>query len=192
MPRTRKKPTYFRHHASGQARVRIDGKDHYLGPIDSPESWTRYEVLLEDWARCQTVDRSTLTIDELALRYLAHTKTYYVKGGQETAEVACIRAALRPLVAECGTMLAAGFGPLKLKTVRESMIQAGGTRSTINKYVQRIKGFFRWAAENELVPIAVHQAVATVRGLGLPADDWLQAACDRPLYSAECSAPAVV
>lgn len=74
MPRTRRKPTYFCHHASGQARVRIDGKEHYLGPIDSPDSWTRYDALLEDWARRQTVDRSTLTIDELVLRFLAHAK----------------------------------------------------------------------------------------------------------------------
>jgi len=165
MSRQHTKPAYFRHHASGQARVRIDGKDHYLGPIDSPHSWTRYEVLVEDWARRQTVDRSTLTIDELALRYLAHARTYYVKGGRETAEVACIRAALRPLVRKSGTMLAAGFGPLKLKAVRESMIQDGGRRPTINKYVQRIKGAFRWAAENELVPVGVYQALATVRGL---------------------------
>jgi integrase len=145
--------------------VRIDGKDHYLGPIDSPDSWTRYDALLEDWARRQTVDQSTLTIDELALRFLAHAKEYYVKGGQQTSEVDCHRAALRPLVHEFGTMLAAGFGPLKLKVVRQSMIQDGGTRSTINKYVQRLKGVFRWAAENELVPVEVYQALATVRGL---------------------------
>jgi integrase len=165
MPRTRRKPAYFRHRPSGQARVRIDGKDHYLGPIDSDDSWTRYDALIEDWARRQTVSHSTLTIDELALRFLAYAKTYYVKNDQETSEVACIRGALRILIGECGTQLAAGFGPLKLKAVRESMIQAGGTRSTINKYVQRIRRLFRWAAENELVPVTVYQAVATVRGL---------------------------
>ena len=165
MPRKRRKPAYFRHRPSGQARVRIDGKDHYLGPIDSDDSWTRYDALTEDWARRQTVSHSTLTIDQLALRFLAYAKTYYVKNGQETTEVACIRGALRPLVRSCGTQLAAGFGPLKLKAVRESMIQAGGTRSTINKYVQRIRRLFRWAAENELVPVTVYQGVATVRGL---------------------------
>jgi integrase len=165
MPRTRRKPAYFRHRPSGQARVRIDGKDHYLGPIDSDNSWTRYDALIEDWARRQTVSHSTLTIDELALRFLAFAKTYYVKGEQETSEVDCIRGALRPLVRHCGPQLAAGFGPLKMKAVRESMIQAGGTRSTINKYVQRIRRLFRWAAENELVPVTVYQAVATVRGL---------------------------
>lgn len=145
--------------------MRIDGKDHYLGLIDSPASWARYNALIEEWTLRQTVDRSSLTIDELCLRFLAYAKTYYKKAGRETTEVACIRAALRPLVRECGTMLAAEFGPLKLKDVRESMIREGGARKTINKYVRRIKLAFCWAVENELVHVTVYQAIAVVRGL---------------------------
>jgi hypothetical protein len=137
MPRPVSKPAYFRHHPSGQARVRIDGRDHYLGPIDSPKSLARYDELVDTWLRARSVDRATLTVDELALRFLAHAKTYYVKGGRPTAEVACVRAALRPLIRECGTVLAADFGPLKLKAVRESMIRAGAKRKSINKNVQR-------------------------------------------------------
>lgn len=37
MPR-KKKPGYSNHKPSGQAYVRIDGKDHYLVSYDSPES----------------------------------------------------------------------------------------------------------------------------------------------------------
>jgi integrase len=174
MPRRVSKPAYFRHKPSGQARVRIDGKDHYLGLIDSDDSWTRYDALIEDWVRRKPIDRSTLTIDELCLRFLADAKKYYVKGSpkpeataapQVTSEVACIRAALRPLIRKSGTELAAGFGPLKLKAVRESMIRAGIARPTINKYVQRIRRVFRWGVENELVPATAHHALAAVRGL---------------------------
>ena len=83
-------------------------------------------------ARRRPVNRATLTIDELCLRFLAYAKKYYVKAppvdqpadianGEEprpvTSEVACIRAALRPLIRKSGTELAAGFGPLKLKAV---------------------------------------------------------------------------
>jgi integrase len=165
MPRSVSKPAYFRHKPSGQARVRIDGKDYYLGLIDSEDSWTRYDALIEEWARRKPIDRSTLTIDELCLRFLGFAKRYYIKGGRPTTEVAGIRAALRPLVRKFGTQLAAGFGPLKLKAVRESMIAAGITRPTINKYVQRIGRLFRWAVENELVPGTSHHALAAVRGL---------------------------
>jgi integrase len=173
MPRSVSKPAYFRHKPSGQARVRIDGKDRYLGLIDSEDSWTRYDALIEEWARRKPIDRSTLTIDELCLRFLGFAKKYYVKGGKPTAEVACIRAALRPLIRKCGTQLAAGFGPLKLKAVRESMIAAGTTRTTINKYVQRITRLFRWAVENELVPASSHHALVAVRGLA-------KGRCDAP------------
>lgn len=37
MSKKRRKPAYLLHAPSGQARVRIDGNDHYLGVYDSPE-----------------------------------------------------------------------------------------------------------------------------------------------------------
>jgi hypothetical protein len=37
MPRRKGIPAYSLHKPSGQARVRIEGRDHYLGPYDSPE-----------------------------------------------------------------------------------------------------------------------------------------------------------
>jgi Phage integrase family len=182
MPRPVSKPAYFRHRPSGQARVRIDGRDHYLGPIDSEQSVARYDALIDEWLRRKTVDRATLTVDELALRFLAYAKTYYVKDERlsdgsirrasdgsickrQTGEVACIRAALRPLIRECGTVLAANFGPLKLKAVREAMIQSGATRKSINKHVHRIRLAFCWAVENEMLAPSVYQALTAVRGL---------------------------
>lgn len=39
------------------------------------------------------------------------------------------------------------------------------SRQYINKMMDRIVRMYRWAAENELVPIAVHQALSNVRGL---------------------------
>jgi hypothetical protein len=72
-----------------------------------------------------SVDRSTLTIDELALRYLEHATDYYVKDDKPTSEVACIRAAFRPMVKLFGPTIAAAFGPLRLKAVRDEMIRRG-------------------------------------------------------------------
>jgi len=34
----KRKPAYQHHKATGQAKVRIDGKDHYLGEFD----WNRF------------------------------------------------------------------------------------------------------------------------------------------------------
>jgi len=38
-------PSYFRH-SSGQARVRVDGRDILLGPYDSKESRIRYAEIV--------------------------------------------------------------------------------------------------------------------------------------------------
>lgn len=46
----RKPPAYTLHKSSGQARVRIDGKDHCLGPYNSPESQGKYARLIAEWA----------------------------------------------------------------------------------------------------------------------------------------------
>jgi hypothetical protein len=57
------------------------------------------------------------------------------------------------------------FGPLALKAVQEKMIQSCWTRKLINQRVGRIRRVFKWAAAEQLVPIAVHQALAAVPGL---------------------------
>ncbi len=165
MPKSLCRPGYLLHKPTGQARVRIDGRDHYLGPYGSPESHSRYDVLIDEWLRRKSVERATLTIDELCLKFLDHANAYYVKNAKVTAEVACIRAALRPLVRRFGTSFASEFGPLRLKEVRCDMIRAGWKRSAINRQVQRIVRMFRWAVEEELLPETVHRALASVRGL---------------------------
>ena len=45
------------------------------------------------------------------------------------------------------------------------MIDVGLSRTTINQRVGRIVRVFKWAASEELVPAAVHQALKTVSGL---------------------------
>jgi len=43
-------PAYTLHRGTGQARVRIDGRDHYyLGRYESPESRHRYKELVDKW-----------------------------------------------------------------------------------------------------------------------------------------------
>jgi hypothetical protein len=54
----RKISSYALHESSGQARVRIDGKDHYLGQYNSPESHESYARLIADWAAASSVGPS--------------------------------------------------------------------------------------------------------------------------------------
>jgi len=83
----RRSPAYSFHKATGQARVRIHGKDIYLGPYDSAESRDRYDDLIAEWRIKNTADSYTITVDDLALLFLEHAKQHYRKNGRETSEV---------------------------------------------------------------------------------------------------------
>lgn len=166
MPKRKRKPAYSLHKPTGQARCRIDGKDHYLGEYGSPESRDRYDDLINEWfARNGDTTRYRLTVDDLALLFMEHVREHYRKDGKETSEVHNARLVLRHLVELHGKTRARDFGPLKLKQVRERMIDAGYVRDSVNAHVGRIKRMFRWATENEQLPVEVYQALCTVQGL---------------------------
>lgn len=159
-------PKYSLHKASGQAKVRINGRDFYLGEYDSPDSHQRYSELVARWlAGSFDVDRFTLTIDQLALRYVDHAQSYYQKNGSPTGELSSIRCALRILIDCYGASRVRDFGPMKLKAVRDRMIKEGWIRTSINNQVGRLKRVFKWGTENELVPTSVFAALHAVAGL---------------------------
>jgi 2-keto-4-pentenoate hydratase len=101
---------------------------------------------------------SGLTVNELIVAYLTHADAYCVKNNQATAEPGNIRLALRPLHALYGSTVAAEFGPLALKTVRQAYIDAGLCRNEFNKRTRHIVRLFNWAMSDELVPPPVHHA----------------------------------
>ena len=174
MPRSQRPPSYRRHKARNSAVVTIDGRNHYLGPFGSPESHEKYARLIAEWRlRPGTCCRRPApggptrrsSVNELILAYFRHAQAYYVKDGRPTSEQDNIRQALRFLRQSFGTTPAREFGPLALKVVRQSMIEAGRSRRLINKDVHRIRGMFRWAAGEELYPGESLAALAAVAGL---------------------------
>ncbi|MCA9172576.1 MAG: hypothetical protein KDB23_33150, partial [Planctomycetales bacterium] len=162
----KKPPKYALHKRSGQARVRINGKEMYLGAYDSPESRDEYDRLLAKFfLGTLDVKRDSLSIARLAIMFIEHAKSYYRKDGEETSEISTIQLALKPLVRMYGREKIHTFGPKKLKLVREDMIQRDLARNTINKAIQRINRMLRWATENEFADGSVYQACRAVTGL---------------------------
>lgn len=107
-----------------------------------------------------------MTISELVLAYWRHVQTYYRDpDGTPGGEQENIRIALRPLRKLFGLSLAADFGPVALKLVRQAMIDAGLARSTINQRVSRVVRLFRWGVEKELVPPSSQHALMALPGL---------------------------
>ena len=171
MPRlVHETPKYRFHRATGQAVVTFKGKYYYLGKFGSEASKAAYDRLISEWlikgrAQRPQPKESELTISELIVDYLEYVTTYYVKNGVRTAEQHCINAAIRPLRRLYGKTPAIKFGPVSLKAVRQSMVDSGLARSTINNHVGRIRRIFRWATEEEKLPASIYQSLAALPGL---------------------------
>lgn len=167
--RTLRTPSYRKHKASGQAVVTLNGKDHYLGPWRTKASKAKYDKVIGEWLangrRAFEAPAVALSVSELVAHYWQHATNYYRKNGLPTPEVACIRAALRPLLRLYENELATKFGPLALQAVRDTMIEAGWTRGTVNKQVDRIRRMFRWGVSRQLVSESVYNSLTTVDGL---------------------------
>jgi hypothetical protein len=152
MPRlVNKLPKYSLHKPSGQAKVRYNGKDTYLGRYGSPESKETYAEFVGaipkrgDSAKPrQLVPGIVLIVGECVELFHEHTQVYYTRDDAPTGEHTTIRYALRPLTRRFRELPVTEFGPKKLKIVREDMIGLGWSRSTINKAVNRIKLCFAW------------------------------------------------
>lgn len=56
MARRKSPPAYSRHSGTNLARVRIDGKVHYLGEYGSSESKACYSELVAEWLTEQGTD----------------------------------------------------------------------------------------------------------------------------------------
>jgi len=179
MPRKPGKvPSYCLHKASGQAVVRIDGTDHYLGPYGSNESQELYERLLaarrvkrheqqDSIAHLAAVNHRgmDLTVEQLLALYWQFAKSYYVKDGKPTKELVSMKYAMRPVRQLYASLAARDFGPLALKGVRQHMIDNDLCRSQVNARVNRIKRIFKWAVSEQLVPPSILEGLRSVSGL---------------------------
>lgn len=164
-------PRMCRHRASGQAVVRLGGRDYYLGPWGTAAAQALYHRRVAEWLASGSSPTAVggggriRTIAELAVAYLAHVRQRYVKNGKPTSEVTCQKAAIARLVRLYADLEVDRFGPLALKACRQAMISDGMSRKTINQHVQRIRGGFRWAGEDERIDPLIHHRLQCVRGL---------------------------
>ncbi|MFO0806249.1 MAG: site-specific integrase [Gemmataceae bacterium] len=142
-----------------------------LGRWKSPESKAEFGRIVAELAAASPeamVPKSAdgITVSRVLALFWDHAETHYHHpDGTPTGELPGFRDSLKPVRRLYGHVEAVKFGPLALKAVRQAMIDAGLTRKLINQRVGRIKRVFKWAASEQLVPVAVHTALATVTGL---------------------------
>lgn len=129
-------PSYPNKPHNGQARLTVrlmNGKRHdlLLGTFGSPESRAAYRRVLAELEanggryplRDDGAVAAGLTVSEVCERFWKHAEQHYrLVDGSPSREPENFKHALIPLVDLYGCTLAADFGPLKLKAVRQAMI----------------------------------------------------------------------
>lgn len=164
-------------HRSGQAVVRLNGRDVYLGRYGSPAAQAKYEKVIADWlANGRQLPELQRTINDIILAYIKHAHVFYKpirkRNGEpgRSGEIGCITDALDVVKELYGRTPAIDFGPKRLKNVRVKMLEKGWARGYVNHQVNRVRRMFRWATEEELLDAHVYHALQAVRGLrkGLP------------------------
>lgn len=163
----------------GGARIKIAGKQFYLGKHGSPESFREYERLRLEHAKGGTVQKlreltNTLTIEQLVAEYLRNEPR-----GVTNKEVQRVARACTPMLRLYGTTAAEDFRTNRLRAVQEAMIDGSWRneddklrgklwrRKYINKSIERIIRVFKWAESRELIVMGTTEHLKTLSPLKL-------------------------
>ena len=178
MSHSHRVPSYRKHKQSGQAVVTLtDGiggrRDVLLGKYGTAGSRAEYARVVAEWEaaghrfKVPGGETGSLSINEVMLAFIRHAEQHYRhEDGTPTSELREFKAALKPLKEIYGGQAVADFGPLKLKAVRQKLVDAGLSRGVVNQRTGRIVRMFKWAVSEELAPEGVWRSLTTVPGLG--------------------------
>src|SRR5262249_16677613 len=105
-------------------------------------------------------------VEQLLAAFWLFAERYYTRpDGSATKELDAYRQAMKPVRALYGHTAIADFGAIALKTVRQSFLDHGLSRSNINHQINRIRRIFKWGVENEFVPPEIIESLKAVAGL---------------------------
>jgi integrase len=160
----------------GGARVKINGKSHYLGKYGSPESYKEYERLRAEhalgFAMPSLPSSLGMTVDELIAGCLKADPR-----GLDHPQVQRVARACVPLSRLFGPTQAGEYRANRLRATRDAMIDqrwmtdeekekcGPWCRNTINKAVQRIIIVFSWGESTEILPMGIAEHLRTVKPL---------------------------
>jgi integrase len=162
MARNRRIPAYVHHKPSGQARVRIKGKDHYLGKFGSPESHERYDELIAEFVLNAEPSRS-LTLIAVLAAWWPECKRRYSKGKGKLGGAQNWRPIIRLLRQKHGEERAEDLGPKKLRmTLEAAAVEHDWSLRYTKMQLDRVRQIFKWASAEELIGVSAHQRLMTI------------------------------
>lgn len=161
-------PKYRRHSTRDIGFVEHCGKRIYLpGPHDSGESLDAYRDFLRSIGIFIPVvaqqQAGEISLPSLVARYVKWAESEFSAGPRSYA--ANVSAAAKLLMEFTGVILAAEFGPRRMKQFQQWLADRGLSRGYVNDTCRHVRAVFKWAVSEELLPAESHQALKTVGGL---------------------------
>lgn len=158
-------------HRSGQARIRLGGKDVYLGKFGTRASHEKFHRVVAEFYRTGEPPGSngeppaSHTLGDLINSFRLWAEKRYVKNGRQTSEVGLYKLS-------CGSLLdvapidmpANDILPTHLTTMRTRLAELGLARGTINGRLRRIKTMYAWGVEQGFVDPSAWHGLKAVRG----------------------------
>ncbi len=188
MARPKAKAPARRYHLSGQSVVTLAGRDFYLGTHDSPESIARYAVLIgiyqsggmslpSDFELASLDDRVAALMGQAAPSHQADkpvlvrhvTALYRDHTAEKYASTPVEKFRFDRLCDQidefAGDELAESFGPVKLKSFRQKLVDQKLARKYVNRLTNCVVAVFRYSVAGELIDVAVVQRLETLETL---------------------------
>lgn len=180
------------YHISGKSVIRIDGRDIYLGKHDSPESIARYAVLISIYhangmtlpggfeagsldgpasallgrdlaiAAITNHESKPILVRHVTATYVEHVKEKYANSLQECYRYVKL---CGDLDLKYGNILAADFGPVRLKEFRNYLVSTGLSRAYVNRLTRGVVAIFAHAVSGELLDVSVVARLKTLTSL---------------------------
>ncbi len=174
MRRLRALPASVSFDATGRAFTKVNGKFITLGRDGDPQAKLNYATVIQQVTNGASREadaepacvKSTAIMNEVCLRFLTeHCPRYRTSTGTESAEVRCFKSVIKVLREMYGETPADGFGLLRLRSVRDAMVEKGWSRKFINKQICQAWLIFRLGVGWEMVPGTVVNELETVPAL---------------------------
>ena len=152
-----------------RAYVKLNSVKHYLGIHNSPESHEKYRrIIAEFYSNGGTLppNINNITISELCCLHNRHAKQYYTRAdGTETSEVGNYKRLAILIATLYATLPVSDFSPIHLETVRNTMIDKGWTRISINNQINKVRTIISFGVSKGLVDVNVLNTLKTLKFL---------------------------
>lgn len=169
-PKTVRVPKLRHHKSSGRAVATFNNRDIYFGKYGTSEARQSYHRYVAEWeanGRQPPIPKGDdVTVTELAAAFLRYAKAHHRRpDGTPTSRIYNVTGTLRPLERLYGDTRIADFGPRAFAACRQTWIDEGMTRQTVNDYAATLRSVFKWGVSQELVPEHIYRALCSVAGV---------------------------